>query len=53
MDYVDQGQSPFSPKAVRQGMIEPRSWREGSLKQFTDRLERASEQLKQLKDSLF
>lgn len=47
--WVDQ----FSPEAVRQAMIEVRRWREGSLEQFTDRLERASVQLKPLKDSLF
>ena len=43
----------FSPEAVRQAMIEVRRWREGSLEQFTDRLERASQQLMPLKDSLF
>lgn len=47
--WIDQ----LSPEAVRQAMIEVRRWREGSLEQFTDRLERASEQLKPLKDSLF
>lgn len=43
----------FSPEAVRQAMIEVRRWREGSLEQFTDRLERAGEQLQPAKDSLF
>lgn len=43
----------FSPEAVRQAMLEVRRWREGTLEQFTDRLTRAGEQLKPLKDSLF
>ena len=43
----------FSPEAVRQAMLEMRRWREGSIEQFTDRLMRAGEQLKPLKDSLF
>lgn len=43
----------FSPEAVRQAMLEVRRWREGTLDQFTDRLARAGEQLKPLKDSLF
>lgn len=43
----------FSPEAVRQAMIEVRRWQEGTLEQFTDRLGRAGEQLKPLKDSLF
>lgn len=43
----------FSPEAVRQAMIEVRRWREGSLEQFTNRLNRAGEVLKPLKDSLF
>lgn len=43
----------FSPEAVRQAMLEVRRWREGTLEQFTDRLARAGEQLKPLKDSLF
>jgi len=43
----------FSPEAIRQAMLEVRRWREGTLEQFTDRLNRADEQLKPLKDSLF
>ena len=43
----------FSPEAIRQAMLEVRRWREGTLEQFTDRLNRAGEQLKPLKDSLF
>ena len=43
----------YSPEAVRQAMLEVRRWREGTLTQFGNRLARAAEQLKPLKDSLF
>lgn len=43
----------FSPEAVRQAMLEVRRWREETLDQFNERLHRAGEQLKPLKDSLF
>ena len=43
----------YSPEAVRQAMLEVRRWREGNLQQFSVQLDRAGEQLKPLKDSLF
>lgn len=43
----------FSPEAVRQAMLEVRRWREGTLAQFTERLNRTSMQLQPLRDSLF